>query len=465
MFEPIGDAAARVVKDLEHKMSDKKSSLFILSLQVENVLRAVAVYIKPNGKVVELTGRNKQGKTSVLEALWMALGGERAIPAMPIHDGADAGFIIVEIGDASGVAYKITRRLKAREGGGYTTTLIVENADGSRFQKPQDMLNALVGSLSCDPLEFLRKSEKDRFDLLKQFVTDVDLDIVDQEIRVNFDRRTLVNRRVKELRAQAAGVIVPENAPTKRIDESELVAQMEKAAAGNVEIVNLRSAREKAAAEINTMVDRAKTMKVRAADLRRQADAVEAESTELMDVAGAAQKKLDDAPVPPNPVDVSLLRQQIADARAANDILARVERRQEIIADAEMAESEADSLSAAIEELKAKKQQAVATAKMPVEGITFGDGVVLFDGFPLSQASGAQQLRLSVGIAASLNPRLRFVRIKDASLLDQESWEALEHLAEEMNLQVFAETVQSNRPTAVIIEDGHVKAPALEAAE
>src|SRR6185436_13224757 len=114
------------------KAPEKKRPLRILSVQVENILRAVAVYIEPNGRVIELTGKNRQGKSSVLEAIWLALGGEKAIPKRPIHDGATAGSVTLAIGDGNELTLKVTRRLRLKEGGDFGTTLVVENADGMR---------------------------------------------------------------------------------------------------------------------------------------------------------------------------------------------------------------------------------------------------------------------------------------------------------------------------------------------
>ena len=102
---------------------------------------------------------------------------------------------------------------------------------------------------------------------------------------------------------------------------------------------------------------------------------------------------------------------------------------------------------------------------MPVAGIGFGDGVLLLNGHPLSQASQAEKLSVAISIAVALQPRLRFVTTKSAALLDEQSWQALVALAEKQNLLVIAETVNSSRPTAVVIEDGAVRGAKQQAAD
>lgn len=445
--------------------SRKAGSLRIISVQVENLLRVVAVYIEPNGKLIELSGRNRQGKSSTLESIWMALGGEKAIPAMPIHDGADGGFVVVTLGDDDGISIKVTRKFRVKEGGGHTTSLVVENADGARFQKPQEILNGLLGALSYDPLDFIRMTAKEQFETVRQLVPGIDFDAIDRANKADYDKRTEINRSAKQYRAQAAGITVPDGAAGEPIDQSALVEQMESAAAHNAELEKRRARREQAAADIKRQDAVAASYRANAVELRRQADVEDAKAADHEASVADLRAKFAEAPKLPEAIDISNVRAAIEAAREHNAVVERVSRRNEIIADAEVAEAEADALTKAMEKRETQKRKAVAEAKLPVQGISFGDGVVLFEGFPISQASSAQQIRVSTALAAALNPRLRFVRVKDASLLDDESWAALAEMAEELDLQVFAETVNSSRPTAVVIEDGRVKGQALQAAE
>ena len=77
-------------------------------------------------------------------------------------------------------------------------------------------------------------------------------------------------------------------------------------------------------------------------------------------------------------------------------------------------------MSARIEAIDAEKAKTIAAADMPVTGLGFGDGCVTFDGLPLEQASDAQP-EISMAIAAAMNPKLRVLRIRDGSLLDDDA--------------------------------------------
>lgn len=60
----------------------------IVELLVERLKRIKAVQIIPKGPVVQITGRNAQGKSSVLDAIEYALGGKGCQPQRPVRDGA-----------------------------------------------------------------------------------------------------------------------------------------------------------------------------------------------------------------------------------------------------------------------------------------------------------------------------------------------------------------------------------------
>src|SRR4051812_39917994 len=62
--------------------------LRVLEFGVENFMRIKAVVIRPGGaSVVELTGKNRQGKTSVLRALTSVFTGKGSLPSAPIRKG------------------------------------------------------------------------------------------------------------------------------------------------------------------------------------------------------------------------------------------------------------------------------------------------------------------------------------------------------------------------------------------
>jgi hypothetical protein len=436
--------------------------LRILSLAVENILRVVAVQLRPDGCVLELTGNNRQGKSSVIDALWAALGGEKMIPTDPIHDGAEIGRIMVDLGDDSGLKYKVTRRIKRKEDGeGFSTSLTVENEDGFRSEKPQQILNGLIGSLSCDPLEFIAMKPDKQFDLLKRFVPGIDFEAIAKANQADFDKRTDLNRFAKASRARADAIQLVASVPEQRVDETALVAELAGAAEKNGAVERFRAAQAARKMQASALEKSAEEQRARIVELQKEIERLTALADANDEAAADVRLEISEAGDEPRVVDTTELQATIARARANNELFDANERsrseKERLTAEAVSYEAQSAALTKAMNDREEAKKKAIAEAKMPIAGLGFGDGVILLDSHPLANASQAQKLNVAIAIAIAQQPRLRFITTKNAALLDDESWKVLVDMAEQQDLLVIAETVNSQRPTAVVIDDGHVR--------
>ncbi len=400
----------------------------IVKLEAENIKRLRAVEITPAGNVVQITGRNGQGKTSLLDSIWWCLAGAAGVQAQPIRTGETRARIRLDLGELV-----VTRLFRRQDDGEITTELRVENAEGVRFGSPQRMLDALLGALSFDPLAFARMPAKEQFDTLRCFVPGVDFDALGAAQQADFDRRTALNRQAKEARAQAAGLHVPPDAPDLQTDEGALVAALAQASAHNSAI---------AKAEVELQAQGA-----RALELQEQIRGLTAQLEELRTAIAVA-------PDPGTPIDVEDLRWRIQQAHAANEAYDLRVKHTDLVAEADQFERQSEDLTRAMHQREADKRAAIAAAAMPVPGLDFGDGVVLKDGVPFEQASDAEKLRASVAIAMAVNPQLRVIRIRDGSLLDSASLQLVAELAEAHDCQVWIERVADDRRVGFVIEDG-----------
>jgi len=428
-------------------MSDKKPPLRIVSLEVENFKRVQAVEIKPDGSVVEITGRNGQGKSSIMDAIWAAIGGLAAAPPKPIRKGAEQAVIRCDLG-----TLMVTRTFKTREDGSTASTLAVTNSEGLKATDPQRILNELMSVVGVDPVAFLRMDAKAQVGVIQGLVTGVDFAQMAADHKTDFDARRDKKRDLASLQAQAAAFGDMSDIPDEPVDLDAILDALGKAGEENGRIEARKTARAQGGFDIERMEADAQGLRDQIALLTGQLEAKESEAANL-------KAQLTAAPPLPDPVDVSAVREEADAARLANAKVSRKKDMLEITRRATDLAAEVEGLDKAIADRRAAKAKAIADADLPVEGLGFNeDGVTLGD-LPLEQASSADQLRLSVAIAAAMNPRLRVVRVKDGSLLDAESFALLAEIAQERDLQVWVETVASGRPAAVRIEDGRVVEP------
>lgn len=442
----------------------------ILGLYAENFKRLKVVNISPSGNVVQITGANGAGKTSVLDAVWACLEWAAHIHVEPIRAGAKTGKIVLELGNES-VEMIVTRTFKRKidaetgEEVKQTSDITVETAAGARFQKPQAILDALLGALTMDPLAFMEMKPEEQFAALRKFVPGVDFDEIDKANKDDFAKRTDLNRDVKRLLAQADGIVVPEDAPAERVDVSALMAEVASAVANNALVERLKAGRQKTARDVEDLLDRAARAEEHAADLRRQAEADDAMAKSHREEAEGLLAILEKAEPLPAPIDTADLQARIADAETINVAADARKRKADLLAEASALQSEAEALGAAIDDRKAGVKEIIADSQMPVDGIEFGDGVILLNGHPLAQASHAEQLRASIAIAMAGNPKLKVMRITEGDKLDDTSMQIVAEMAEKHGFQVLMEMVRGAGPAAVVIEDGTVKADILQAAE
>ena len=450
---------------------DTMKNLKIVALKAENIKKLVAVEIRPDGNMVELTGKNGQGKTSVLDAISWALEGAGVIQGEPIRKGQAKAWVSLDLGEII-----VKRTFKKSEAGETTSSITVESKDGARFPTPQAMLDSLMGKLAFDPLAFARMSPKEQFDSLKKLVPGVDFEEIERLNRVDFERRTNINRKAKEARAAVAALAVSEEGPTVLVNVDSLVSDLEKAGEQNAETERRKARREAVAVEIKTgnvllneiiiVAEKRAHEIVEEARLKSEAvvDEAKKKHEDLAAKLSELQGKLDAAPELPEIVDLSSISKKIEEARVEN--IVRLDRMKKVAErdEADRLEAEAAGLTEAMQGREKDKREKVAAAKLPVQGLTFGEGAILMNGVPFEQASDAEQLRASIAIAMNLNPRLRVIRVRDGSLLDERSMALLSEMAKDQDYQVWIERVDGSGKVGFVLEDGHVKSAARELA-
>lgn len=460
----------------------------VTELSVENFKRITSVAVRLKPHVTEISGPNGAGKTSYIDALWVLLKGKKVAPAEPIRKGAERCRIRGRIGE-----YMVTRIFKRTRTDELTTELRIER-DNESMPPTEAFMRSLIGDHMLDPGDFIALNTDGKFDVFRSFVPGVDFKAIANQNRQDYERRTDVNRLAREARAAAHMISVPEDTPTAQVDRAALVQQLQEAGDANALTERRRSNREKVVDQIAQLkathasanqrfeaysTERHATCKARVdeliAEMERLQVAIETtertareemlersrvvavEAVNALDQAEELQSKLDAAGQLPEAVDTQVLVQKIADAERANENVVKLQTREKHVKTADRYEDESAEITSRMDAREKAKQDAIAAAQLPVAGITFGDGEVFLDGVPFDQASTAQKFRVGVAIAVAKNPTLRLVWVRDASLLDDHSYELIGKLAAEFDCQILLETVRAIGKDAIVLEDGHVK--------
>lgn len=435
-------------------MTDR-DGLKIISLQAENIKRLVAVRIDPKGRaLVEITGANGSGKTSVLDSIWWAIGGLANVQKSPIRRGQQKAKIRLDLGE-----FIITRTFARASDAGdeFTSAIAVESADGVRLSSPQRVLDSFYDALSFDPLEFARMKPRDQFDALRAMVPGADFEKLDGLNRTDFAKRTELNRQAKMKKAEAEAIGIPEAVPSERVDEAALVDEVASVGEHNAQI-ELRQGRRETVVEVAAMLrNDAAALTAKARKMREDADAIDRSSAEKTAEAECLEKQLREAEPLPEPKDAAEVRKRLEEAKRTNALIDKVARRKALQDEAEALEASTAVLTAAMEAREQEKCTAIANAKLPVDGLGFGDGHITLNGVPFDQASGAEQLRASMAIAMASNPRLRVIRCRDGSLLDEEGLRIVEEMAAGHDFQCWLERVDSTGKVGFALEAGEVR--------
>ena len=416
----------------------------IIKLRAENIKKLVAVEITPSGSVIKITGKNASGKTSVLDSIFWALGGMNGIQAQPIRKGQTRAKVEVDLDEM------IVKR-SFNEGG--TTQLTIENKDGLRFKSPQTLLDGLLGKLSFDPLAFMNLEPRKQFETLRQ-LTGVDFSKLDGVRQRTYDERAGTNRDVKRLEVQIEGMNVPADAPREEVSGAEIVAKIEEAnklrekqVALETDIQQLENAARVTEQEMQDLLKRVQDLK----DIYKiKEDSVSKTSSAIEDI----EEKLNAVEVP----DISALNTELAEVESKNKEARAYQARDLAKAELQEQKNVSKDLTDKIQAVDDEKQKQIGEAKFPLDGLSFGDGAVTYNDLPMDQASHAEQLKVSMAMAMSLNPKLKVIRITDGSLLDSSSMKIVEDMAKDQDYQVWIEQMDESGKVGIVISEGEVVA-------
>jgi len=402
----------------------------IIELKSSNVkrLKAVELHLDDKQNLVLITGKNGQGKTSILDSIWYALGGKKAVQDKPIRNGEESAEIEIDVN-----GYLVKRTFTGKD-----SYLQITNKDGSKYSNPQAFLDYITGNLSFDPLDFSRMDEKKQIaELIK--IVGLDLAPLDEKKKKLTEERLFVGRETKMLAKHtdeeiAAAMAIKDN---PEISVSELSRQVSEETAKHTNFLNA----QKYIKELTTFNE---NIDKQIADLQEKKKQHENQ---------IKKHKL----TKDTEADIDALNKQIDSAEGENNKIRDAKKILEDDAKYQAKDAEYKKLTADIVAVDEEKQTKLSKVKMPIDGLSWDEDKVLYKGIPFAQGSAAEQLRVSMAIAMASNPKLKVILIRDGSLLDADNLKVIEEMARDKDFQVWIEKVDDTGKLGIYIEDGEVK--------
>lgn len=410
----------------------------INSLEIENVKRVKAVALEPakDGLTI-IGGRNNQGKTSVLDAIAWALGGDRFKPSSPKREGS-ATPPKLHITLSNGLV--VERR-------GDNSTLKVIDPNGNKAG--QQLLNEFIEALALDLPRFMQQTAKDKAKTLLQIigVGEKLYELEDAEQRAYNQRRTIGQIAEQKRGAVEEALWYPE-APAEPVSASELIKQQQDILAKNGENQRLR-------ARVEDLQSAHGRLEQEIFELHQKLEQKKADLEALTDQLKTAEKTAEQL------VDESTAELE-ASIAAVDEVNAKVRANQakSLLEDeANEYKAQYEALTAVIDALRAEKMALLDGADLPLPGLSVEDGELVYNGHKWDVLSGSEQLKVATAIVRRLNPQCGFVLMDKLEQMDTQTLAEFGAWLESEGLQVIATRVSTGDECSVVIEDGYAIEP------
>lgn len=401
-------------------------SVKINTLEFENVKRIKAVQLTPakNGLTV-IGGDNRQGKTSVLDAIAWALGGNKFKPSKPMRDGSvvephlkvtlDNGIVV--------------------ERSGKNSSLKVIDPNGNKGG--QALLDSFIESFALDLPKFMNQTTKEKADTLLNIIgVGEKLYQLEQQEQTLYNRRTEIGRIADQKEKFAKEMPVYTNVPDEPVSVSELIQTQQEIMAHNAENLRKRQQHEY---------------------YKNQLELAEESLKEAQERYDAALNNFKLASVDIDKlIDQSTeeLEKNIADVEEINKKVRANADRQTAEVEADGFRRQYEDLTAEIENVRKSKRELLLGADLPLEGLTVECGELIYNGQKWDCMSGAEQLIVATSIVRKLNPECGFVLLDKLEQMDGSTLSNFGKWLESENLQAIATRVSKGDECSIIIEDG-----------
>ena len=405
-------------------------------LEIENVKRVKAVTIEPvaNGLTV-IGGKNGQGKTSVLDALAWALGGDRFRPSEAQRDGS---VLPPNIHIVMSNGLVVERK-------GKNSDLKILDPSGKR--NGQTLLDGFVEQLALDLPRFMQASNRDKAETLLKIIGVGDrLKELDRQESDIYNRRTAIGQIADQKEKYAKEQVYYPDVPREPVSASDLIRQQQDILARNGENQRKRN-------HVLSLQAQQATLKRQIDDLVKELNRLSAEHQQVTDDLTTAEKtaeQLHDESTAELEANINQIDELNRKVRANLDKFKAEE-------DAQGYRDQYTKLTIDLDGVRKSKTDLLAGAPLPLPELSVQEGELLYQGHKWDGISGSDQLRVATAIVRKLNPQCEFVLLDKLEQMDLDTLREFGAWLEAEGLQAIATRVSTGGECSIIISDGYVE--------
>lgn len=423
----------------------------INKLEIENVKRVKAVKLKPSDTGLTIIGgNNQQGKTSVLDAITWALGGNKYRPSNAKNESSVIPPII-KLTMSNGLV--VERK-------GKNSDLKVIDPRGEKAG--QQLLDSFVEELALNLPKFMNQSSKEKANTLLQIIGVGDkLAELEQEEKEAYNQRHAIGQIADQKEKYAKEQVYYPDAPQQLVSASDLIKRQQEILAKNGQNqIHRNNLKELEASQV---LDKEKYEQITAKieELTREKEGLGSlinSRAENIELAKKTVEELQDE-------STAELEASIENIEQLNEKVRANLSKEKAEEDAQGYRDQYSRLSTIINDIRKKKTDLLNSANLPLEGLMVDDGELLYKGYKWDSMSGAEQLKVATAIVRKLNPDCGFVLMDKLEQMDLDTLKEFGQWLEQEGLQVIATRVSKGDECSIIIEDGHVINSNVEEAE
>ncbi len=416
-------------------------SLKINKLEIENVKRIKAVKIEPtpNGLTI-VGGNNNQGKTSVLDSIAWALGGEKYRPSEAQRHGS---VIPPNLHIVMNNGLVVERK-------GKNSSLKVIDPEGNKGG--QQLLNEFVEQLALDLPKFMEASGKEKAETLLKIIGVGDqLSVLDKEEKELYNQRLAIGQIADQKKKYADEQVYYPEAPKELVSPSDLIKQQQEILAKNGENQRKRDQVEKYQGSVMFLQQETEAMREQ---LKKKEQELE-EAKASLNIAMMSAKDIQDE-------STAKLEESIANIEEINRKVRANFDKDKAEEDALEYKNQYAALTQKIEDKRKAKADLLNSAELPLPELSVKDGELVYKGQKWDNMSGSDRMKVSTAIVRKLNPKCGFVLLDKLEQMDMQTLNEFGAWLEQEGLQAIATRVSTGDECSIIIEDGYVKGQVLE---